>query len=183
MNIESESSRRLEIRLSGFGGQGIILAGYILGKAAAIYDHRYATLVEAYGPEARGGACSVQVIISGQQIHYPYLTHSDILVTMSQEAYSRFVGELKPGGTLLTDADLVKLDHPRTDIQVRAIPASRIAEQIGHKIVANIVMLGFLTAVTQAVTVEAMKEAVVDSVPQSAIELNVKAFERGVQFS
>jgi 2-oxoglutarate ferredoxin oxidoreductase subunit gamma len=180
MSIESESAP-LEIRLSGFGGQGIILAGYILGKAAAIHDHRYATLVEAYGPEARGGACSVQVIVSEQPIHYPYLTHADILVTMSQEAYSRFAGELKPGGILLVDADMVKLDQVRSDIEVRAIPASRIAEQIGHKIVANIVMLGFLTAVTKAVSPDAIKKAVVASVPHSAIDLNLKAFDRGLQ--
>ena len=128
---------RYEMRLSGFGGQGIITAGYILGKAVALYDKRNVTLIKSYGPESRGGASSAQIIISDQEINYPRITEPVLLVAMSQEAYSKYIQELKSGGLLLVDVDLVELDQPRNDICVRAIPATRIAEhELGRKIVA-----------------------------------------------
>ncbi|MGD8331162.1 MAG: 2-oxoacid:acceptor oxidoreductase family protein, partial [Acidobacteriota bacterium] len=98
----------LEIRVSGLGGQGVILAGYIIGKAASIYDGKEATMAQAYGPEARGSACSSQVIISGATIHYPYVTEPGVLVCMSQEAQDKFAKEVKPGGIVLIDETLVK---------------------------------------------------------------------------
>jgi 2-oxoglutarate ferredoxin oxidoreductase subunit gamma len=174
---------RHEIRLSGFGGQGIITAGYILGKAAALFDQRHVTLIKSYGPESRGGASSAQLIISDQEIDYPRLTAPELLVAMSQEAYTKYIGELKSEGLLLIDEDLVELDCPRDDIQVRAIPATRIAEsELGRKIVANIVMLGFVAASTGAVSSEAMREAVRTSVPKGTEELNSRAFENGYEY-
>ena len=98
---------RHEIRVSGFGGQGIITAGYILGKAAALFDKRHVTLTKSYGPESRGGASSAQVIISDAEINYPRLTRPELLVAMSQEAYAKYVGELASGGLLLIDEDLI----------------------------------------------------------------------------
>ena len=172
----------LELRVSGFGGQGIILAGYTIGKAAAIYDHQQATMVQAYGPEARGSACSSQVIISDAPIRYPYLTASDILICMSQEAYDKFLPELREGGALLIDETLVMPHYARDDIRVYQIPATRIAEELGRKIVANIVMLGFFTAITKVVSLEAMQEAVATSVPKAAIDLNLMAFQRGYEY-
>jgi 2-oxoglutarate ferredoxin oxidoreductase subunit gamma len=173
---------RHELRFSGFGGQGIITAGYILGKAAALLDQRHVTLIKSYGPESRGGASSAQVIISDEEINYPHLTDLKLLVAMSQEAYAKYVGELAPGGLLLVDEDLVELTHPRDDIAVRTIPATRIAEsEIGRKIVANIVMLGFVAANTDSVSVESLRETVLTSVPQGTEELNARAFERGYE--
>jgi 2-oxoglutarate ferredoxin oxidoreductase subunit gamma len=171
----------LEIKISGFGGQGIILAGYVIGKAAAVYDHRYATMVQSYGPEARGSACSSQVIIADRPIHYPYVAEPDLLIAMSQEAYTKFAGELKPGGLLLIEEDLVTTDSLRDDVESYSIPATKIAEELGHRIVANIVMLGFLTAVARMVSVEAMKEALASSLPKGAVELNKKAFDAGYE--
>lgn len=174
---------RHEIRFSGFGGQGIITAGYILGKAAALFDQRHVTLVKSYGPESRGGASSAQVIISDQEINYPQLTGPELLVAMSQEAYAKYIEELASGGLLLIDEDLVELSHPRDDIQVRAIPATRIAEsELGRKIVANIVMLGFVAANTDVVSVNGLREAVLSSIPKGTEELNLKAFERGYEY-
>jgi len=174
---------RHEIRFSGFGGQGILTAGYILGKAAALFDERHVTLIKSYGPESRGGASSAQVIISDQEINYPRLTAPELLVAMSQEAYATYIDELKSGGLLLVDEDLVELDRPRGDIRVLAIPATRIAEgELGRKIVANIVMLGFVAAHTDAVSAEALSEAVRTSVPKGTEELNQRAFERGFEF-
>lgn len=174
---------RHEVRFSGFGGQGIITAGYILGKAAALFDGRQVTLIKSYGPESRGGASSAQVIISDEEINYPRITEPELLVAMSQEAYAKYVDELARGGLLLVDEDLVELTHPRDDIRVRAIPATRIAEsELGRKIVANIVMLGFVAASTDAVSSEAMREAVCTSVPKGTEELNQEGFDRGYEF-
>ena len=171
---------RREVRLSGFGGQGIMTAGYILGKAAALFDQRHVTLIKSYGPESRGGASSAQVIISNQEINYPRIIAPELLVAMSQEAYATYIEELAPSGLLLIDEDLVELNHPRDDIEVRAIPATRIAEsEIGRRIVANIVMLGFLAANVDVVSMESMREAVLTSIPKGTEELNMRAFEQG----
>jgi 2-oxoglutarate ferredoxin oxidoreductase subunit gamma len=174
---------RREVRLSGFGGQGIMTAGHILGKAAALFDQHHVTMIKSYGPESRGGASSAQVIISDREIAYPHLTEPELLVAMSQEAYAKYIGELKSGGLLLIDEDLVELAPPRDDVRVRAIPATRIAErELGRKIVANIVMLGFVAANIDAVSYEALRDAVLSSVPKGTEELNQQAFERGYRF-
>jgi 2-oxoglutarate ferredoxin oxidoreductase subunit beta len=101
-----------ELRIAGFGGQGVILSAIILGKAASIHQGAYATMTQNFGPEARGGACSAQLLLSDEPILYPYVTQPDILVVMSQEAYTRFVPELKEGGTLIVEQDLVRNHRP-----------------------------------------------------------------------
>lgn len=171
-----------EIRISGFGGQGIIRCGYIIGKAASIYDGKSATLTQSFGPEARGSACSAQVVIEKDRVLYPYITVPNILVAMSQEAYTKFESNLEKNGILLIDQDLVKPEKRRDQIKFYAIPATRIAEEMGNKIIANIVMLGFFTAVTKIVTKEAGRKAIFGSVPERYIELNLKAFDRGYEF-
>jgi len=170
---------RIEIRLSGLGGQGIILAAYILGKAAALHDHKHATMTQNYGPESRGGACSGQVILSDAPVSYPHLTQPNIVVAMSQEALAKYSGDLVDGGLLLIDEDMVQLDRaPRG--RVFAIPATRIAEkELGRKMVANIVMLGFLAALDQSVSADALRLAVRESVPKGTEDFNIQAFERG----
>lgn len=174
---------RHEVRFSGFGGQGIMTAGHIFGKAAALYDHLEATLVKSYGPESRGGASSTQIIVSDEPINYPRLTEPRLLVAMSQEAYTKYIHELAPGGLLIIDEDLVELDPARDDIQVKAIPATRIAEsQIGRKLVANIVMLGFVAANSDVVSVESLKQSVLSSVPKGTEEMNLKAFQTGFEY-
>jgi 2-oxoglutarate ferredoxin oxidoreductase subunit gamma len=174
---------RHEIRFSGFGGQGIITAGYILGKAAALFDQRNVTLIKSYGPESRGGASSAQVIISDEEINYPRITQPELLVAMSQEAYAKYIKELASGGLLVIDEDLVELTYPRENIQVHAIPATRIAEsELGRKIVANIVMLGFVAANTNLVSTEGLREAVLSSIPKGTEELNSEALEKGYTY-
>ncbi len=173
---------RIEIRISGFGGQGIVLAGHILGKAAAIYDKKEATFTQSYGPEARGGACSSQVVISDEPIHYPRPISPSILVVMSQEAYEKYHEELSEGGVMIFEEDLVRPEGLREGIRTFSIPATRIAEEIGRKIVANIVMLGFFTAVTRVVSFEAMRESIRTSVPKGTEDLNIEAFERGYEY-
>jgi 2-oxoglutarate ferredoxin oxidoreductase subunit gamma len=174
--------RLTEIRIAGFGGQGIILSAIVLGKAASIYENGFATMTQNFGPEARGGACSAQLVVSDSPVLYPYVTQSDIMVIMSQEAYNRFAHELKPGGMLIIEEDLVRVSHINTDKRVFSIPATRFAEELGKRMVLNSVMVGFFTAVTKLLDPEAVRKAVVDSVPPSFRELNLKAFEKGFDY-
>jgi len=171
-----------EIRIAGFGGQGVILSAIILGRAASIHQGAFATMTQNFGPEARGGACSAQLILSESPILYPYVTQPDILVVMSQEAYTRFVPELKDGGTLIVEQDLVRVSELKPNTRVFSIPATRIAEELGKRMVLNSVMVGFFTAVTQLLSKEAVSKAVSDSVPPSFRELNLKAFEKGYEY-
>jgi 2-oxoglutarate ferredoxin oxidoreductase subunit gamma len=173
---------RREVRLSGFGGQGIVLAGSILGKAAAIYDGKHATFTQSYGPEARGGACAAEVVIDDRPVHYPHIVDPELLVVMSQGAYNRYMPTFRPDGLLIIDTDLVELDEQVGDRRVLAIPATRIAEQVGRTVVANIVMLGFVAAVTDLVSVEAMRQAALTSIPRKTIELNTNAFRAGLEY-
>jgi 2-oxoglutarate ferredoxin oxidoreductase subunit gamma len=178
----SQEARMAEIRFAGYGGQGIIRSGVIVGRAASIYDDKFSTMSQSFGPEARGGACSSQLVVSESKVLYPYITVADILVAMSQAGYDKFESELGEEGMLLFDEDLVKPKPPRGNIKTFAIPATRFAEQLGKKIVANVVMLGFFTAITQVVKPDAMKKAIPDSVPEKAIDLNLKAFDRGYKY-
>jgi 2-oxoglutarate ferredoxin oxidoreductase subunit gamma len=171
-----------EIRIAGFGGQGVILAAIVVGKAASIFEGDYATMTQSFGPEARGGACSAQVILSDSPILYPYVTQPDILVVMSQEAYSKFAPELKEGGTLVIEQDLVRVSHLPPGTKVLSCPATRLAEELGKKMVLNIVMVGFFAAVTSLVKPECMRQAVADSVPPAFKELNLKAFDKGFEY-
>lgn len=176
---------RTDIKLCGFGGQGIILSGYILGKAASIFEKKEAVLTQSYGPEARGGACSADVVISENKIDYPYLKEINILVVMSQEAYTIYTKQLGKGGILLIDENLVEMDKKQTkqsNWKVYKIPATRFAEELGKKIVANIVMLGFFTAVSGVVSYEAMKNAILSSVPKGTEKLNESAYWKGYEY-
>jgi 2-oxoglutarate ferredoxin oxidoreductase subunit gamma len=174
-----------EIRIAGFGGQGVILSAIVLGKAASIFQGAFATMTQNFGPEARGGACSAQLVLSDSPVLYPYVTQPDILVVTSQEAYARFIPELKDGGILIVEEDLVRVDpslSANKEIQVYSIPATRIAEVLGKRMVQNSVMVGFFTAVTNLLDPEAVGKAVADSVPASFRELNLKAFEKGLEY-
>ena len=180
MKKKEQPAYKKEVVITGFGGQGIILAGSILGKAAALGDHLESTLVQSYGPESRGGACSAQVVVSTTPIHYPYIDTPDILACMSQSAYDKYVDTLKPGGLLLIDQDLVKIRAEHKDCF--AIPATRLAEEMGRVMMANIIMLGFITAITGVVTKNAALESVTGSVPKGTEEANTRAFEKGFDF-
>lgn len=175
---------RLEIRLSGFGGQGIIRSGEIVGKAAALYDGRYATFTQSYGPESRGGACAAQVAIADDpvELSYPHVIDPSILVIMSQGAYNKYVPDFRRDGLLIVDEDLVDLDEAAEGVPMLKMPATRLAEELGRRIVANVVMLGFVAAVTDIVSPEALKQAVLDSVPKGTEELNERAFDTGLQY-
>jgi 2-oxoglutarate ferredoxin oxidoreductase subunit gamma len=171
-----------EIRIAGFGGQGVILAASVIGKACAIFQGGFATMTQSFGPEARGGSSSAQVILSAEPILYPYVTQPDVLVVMSQEAYTRFAPQLKPGGILITEQDLVRVTAMPAGVRAYGAPATRLAEELGRKVVLNIVMTGFFTAVTNLLDPDAVRKAVADSVPPAMQKLNLQAFDKGYEY-
>lgn len=169
----------MDVKVSGFGGQGIIRIGMILGKAASLYAGKEATLTQSFGPEARGGACSAQLVVSDGRILYPYLVQPEILICMSQEAYERFEPELKEDGVLLLEHDLVRPHPTRGGIRQYAIAATRIAEKLGNRLYANLVMLGFVVAITELVPKQALLDALPGTVPDRLLKKNIEAFEQG----
>lgn len=175
----SSKQGKQEVIITGFGGQGIVLAGRILGMAAALGDRKESTLVQSYGPESRGGACCAQVIVSDEVIRFPYVKNADVLVCMSQSAYEKYRRQLKPEGFLITDSDLVKPDDSR---DCYSIPATRMAEDLGRKMMANIIMIGFFTAITAVVSKKAARDAVLSSVPKGTEKMNSEAFTRGFDY-
>ncbi len=168
-----------DIRFSGLGGQGVVRCGLITGKALSLYDNKHATMTQSFGPEARGSACSSQLVVSEDRVLYPYLVSPEILVSISQDAYDKYEPDLSEDGILIIDKDLVKSKPPRAKIKMYAIPATRFAEELGNRIIANLVMLGFFTAVTKIVTPEAMKKALPGLVPGRFLDLNIRAFDKG----
>lgn len=169
---------KTEIRITGFGGQGVILAAYVIGKAVAVVADRHATLNQSFGPEARGSACSAQLVLSDEPVTYPYVRCTDILVAMSQDAYRQFIGEVREGGIVLIDDSLVTQDSAHRTF---GAPATRTAEQLGKKIVANMVMVGLFTSTTGIVGRETVEEAIRTSVPSGTEELNLAAYKRGLE--
>ena len=174
---------RTEIRVGGLGGQGVILCGMIIGKAASIFDAKHATLIQAFGPEARGSACSAQVTVADEAIGYPYVKSPDVLIVMSPDAYTQFAPQIKPGGILLYEKELIALDDKLpAGVKAFGIPATRFAEELGRRLVLNIVMTGFFAGVTGVVSFEAVEKAVRSSVPKGTEDLNLQAFRKGYEY-
>lgn len=171
-----------EVRFSGFGGQGIVRCALITGKAVAMYDDKYATMTQSFGPEARGGACSSQLVVSESRVLYPYVTLPGVLVALSQEAYDIYEPKLRDGGILIYEEDLVKPKPDTGRVQVYPAPVTRFAEEIGNRLFANLVLLGFFSAITGVASAEAMKKALPGLVPDRFLDVNVKAFDKGYQY-
>jgi 2-oxoglutarate ferredoxin oxidoreductase subunit gamma len=168
-----------EIRICGFGGQGVILAGFIIGKAASVFMDYNAVQSQSYGPEARGGAARSEVIVSDGKIGYPRPTSVDLFVAMSQESFDTYRDDIRKDTVIVIDPDLV----PKYSIgrPVYKVQAQKIAEELGNKIVTNIVMVGASTSIFGLLDPEAVRKAVIDSVPSRFKELNEKAYERGLE--
>jgi len=172
--------KRTEIRIAGLGGQGVVLAGQILGKAAA-YDGKQVVQTQSYGAEARGSAAKSEVIISDEKIGFPIVRKCDVLVAMSQTALEKHKKDLKENGIMLVDEDVV-IEAPEVQAKVFKVPATRTAEtQLKSKIYANVVILGALAKITGFVSKGAVEKAIVDSVSQEEQEKNIKAFRLGFQ--
>jgi 2-oxoglutarate ferredoxin oxidoreductase subunit gamma len=172
----------IEIRMCGLGGQGVVLAGQILGRAA-VYDGKYAVQTQSYGAEARGGMAKSEVIISDNRIGYPAVRKCDILVAMTQEALDKSIRDLKENGTLLVDNGFVKA-IPRAKARVYELPITQTSEEkIGGKLYANIVMLGSLAGITGVVGEHSMRKAIEYVVPKRVFEVNLMAYKSGKELA
>jgi len=174
------SVERTEVRLGGFGGQGIVLAGTLLGKAASLYDGKEAIFTQSYGPEARGGASRADVIVAREPVDYPYVVRPDVLAVLFQEAYTKFSPDLRTGGLLIVERDLVT---PTGASGAIALPAMNIAEQLGARIVANVVLLGYIVKCTGLVSRDAVVQAIRDTVKPATVDLNLEAFSAGFNYA
>ncbi|MBI5837090.1 MAG: 2-oxoacid:acceptor oxidoreductase family protein [Candidatus Eisenbacteria bacterium] len=173
---------RTEIRITGFGGQGAVLIGYIIGRAWSVHAGGHSTMIQSFGPEARGSTCSATLVLSDEEVLYPYVRRTDVLVALSSDGCSKYLAELEDDGMLVYESDLV--DPVVAPGQAaRGIPSTRIAEGLGRRLVGNMVMLGFFAATTGLVPLDAMREALRLSVPSGTEELNLKAFETGVRYA
>mgnify|MGYP001292035850 CR=1 FL=1 len=174
---------RTEIRFAGFGGQGVVLAGMILGEAAVIHDGMHAIQTQTYGAAARGGAARSDVILSDARIVYPQVTAPDIMAAFTLEALNKYKNELKENATLIIDSSLFTPPEG-LPYRIYQCPATKTAaDELGKSIVANMVMLGFFTGVARLVSVEAIEEAIRGNVPKGTEELNLRAFRRGMELA
>jgi 2-oxoglutarate ferredoxin oxidoreductase subunit gamma len=172
---------RREIRIAGFGGQGVVLAGQIVGQAVAVYDKQYATFTQNYGPEARGGSCTAEVVTSQEPIGYPYVVNPNVVAILSQDAYHKYGKNLPEDTLFIVDPDLVKPDPADKHARL-TIPANQMARDMGRVVVANIILLGFLAAVSDVVSSEALRQSILVTVPRGTGEFNLKAFEAGFKY-
>lgn len=169
---------RTEIRFAAFGGQGMILAGVILGESA-IADGKNAVQTQSYGPESRGGAAKSEVIIADEEIDYPMAIEANCLVALSQPGYDKYAPEIKRGGTVIVDEDLVDADECPEAGALYKLPFAKTADKLGNRIVANVVMLGSVCAITGVVSKENLKKVIETTVPEKFIDLNLRAFSEG----
>jgi 2-oxoglutarate ferredoxin oxidoreductase subunit gamma len=177
--VREEDMARKEIRFAGFGGQGLLLAGIMLGNAATIRAGKHAAQTQSYGTEARGGASQCNVVIDDEPITYVGVVRPDVFVCMSQEAYDKLIGDLREGGIVFYDADLVKIRDVPGAKQI-PIPATKTAiDLFGRKIVANVIILGALVEATKVLDADIVKACIRDNVPEGTEELNLKAFDEG----
>jgi len=170
---------QMGIRFAGFGGQGLLLAGIMLGKAAAILCGKQAAQTQSYGTEARGGASQCNVVISDDPITYVGVVNPDAFVCMSQEAYDKLIGDVRPGAQVYYDSELVKSKEVHGVKQMPIASTRTAIDKLGRRIVANMVMLGALVEGTGVLDTEMVKECIKNEVPQGTEELNVQAFEEG----
>ena len=172
----------LKIRFCGFGGQGIILSAITLGTALVTKKGYYAVQTQSYGSEARGGQCQAELIVADEEIKSPHSDEKDILVAMSQSALDRYISDLKKGGILIIDSALVT-EIPDVDAEIIQVPATQTAVDLGNRIAANMVLLGFVQKATGIISKEDLLSAVEDLVKPQFMDLNTRAIEAGIELA
>ena len=171
---------RIELTFAGVGGQGSVMAGVILGKAAVSYDNKYAVQTSAYSSELRGGFAAAWVVVDHEPVLYPRVTHPDILVAQAQDSIERFAHDLKSNGVLIYDSTMIPKVPAQTK-KTHGIPATSLARQdLDAPIVANMIMLGALCRTTSLVSEDALRKAITEMVPPGKKDLNLKAFDLGL---
>jgi 2-oxoglutarate ferredoxin oxidoreductase subunit gamma len=169
---------RVDVRVYGIGGQGIVTMGYVIGRAAALYDKKYAVMTEAYGPEITGGFSRADVIISDIEIDYPLIEKPDVLVVMSQDGWERNRNFVKKSGLVIFEEDMVDPGNIESRKFI-PIPAMRLADEMGQRVVANVIIMGLLQEVANVITKGALEKALKDRIPKGTEKLNMRALEKG----
>jgi 2-oxoglutarate ferredoxin oxidoreductase subunit gamma len=181
MNDTTEHAEITQVRFGGVGGQGIVLAGRLLGKAASLFDGKDAVVTQTYGPEARGGASRADVVIASGSVDYPFVIQADILAVFFQEAYVMFRPRMKDDGLLLVDSRLVKPFPDEQDF--RLVPATDTAEELGSRMAANVVMLGYLIGASDIVSRDSVEQAIRTTVKPRIVDLDLAALEAGIDLA
>jgi len=171
---------RLEVRIGGFGGQGVITMGHLLGTAASLHLRLNAVMTESYGPEARGGACKTDIVVSDTAIDYPKTTRLDCLVAMNPDAYNSYIRDVREGGLVIFDSSLFEIENKVSGLRYIGVGATKIAQGLGNPKVANVVMLGALSGAISLFQVDALGSAVTERFPKASV-LNLKALEAGAE--
>ena len=173
---------RYEVRIGGFGGQGVVTMAVVLGETASLYDNKFVVQTQSYGPEARGGASRSEVVISDEEVDYPKVIAPDVFIAMSRAAYLEYIEGLKDDGILILDQDLVQVESNLPDtVKIYSIPATRIAdEQVGNKQATNVVMLGAFAVITKVLSIDGLKKRIEERWPRFK-ESNLKALELGMK--
>jgi 2-oxoglutarate ferredoxin oxidoreductase subunit gamma len=174
---------RFEVRIAGLGGQGIVTAGVMIGRSASVFGGKNVTLVQSYGPESRGGASKVDVIVSDEKIDYPKVRKPSLVAVMSQEAYRKNIADMNGNTIVVIDPDMVQEDTSNHIARIYRVPAARIAEGLGKRIVANMVMVGAIIGLTNMVDTAAVEKAISKYTPRGTEQLNVSAFKSGHEFA
>jgi len=179
---------RYEVRIGGFGGQGVVTMAVVAGETASLYDKKYVVQTQSYGPEARGGASKSEIVISDEEIDFPKVQTPDVFVVLSRAAFLAYIEGLKDDGILIVDEDLVKIESEIPDtVKIYKIPATRIADkEVGNKQATNVVMLGAFAVITKILSIEGLKARIGEKWPRFlksnmlALELGMKAGEKAL---
>jgi 2-oxoglutarate ferredoxin oxidoreductase subunit gamma len=177
--MKDQKFERYEIRLSGSGGQGLVLGGVILAEALGVYEGKNVTQSQSYGPEARGGASRSDVVVSDGEIYYPKATEPDLLLCLTQESCDQYYPQLKEGGLLIVDSDKVR-QLPAT--KTYSLPFIRTAkDQVGTPVVANVVSIAAVAGITGLCSKESILKAVLARAPRGTEDKNKLACELGYE--
>lgn len=174
-----KAMKRFEIRIAGFGGQGVITIGRILGTTISMYEGKNSVNTQSYGPESRGGACRSEVVVSDGEIFYPGVRRADIFVALSQVALDMYISDLKSGGVLVVDPAAVQTIPDREDITILRVPTMEIAEKLGGVRFQNMVALGALSTKTEWISNASFERGIMESVPSKTLAINLEAFKKG----
>lgn len=173
----------ISIRFSGFGGQGLVLSAIIIASGAVIHDGTEAVQTQVYGPESRGGASKAEVIVSDREIDYPLIEESDVLVALSQEALDKYFPDVRENSLVIIDPAFIKDIPAAGHVRIIEIPAAELADELGSRLVANMIILGALVALTSVISKEALEKSIKDNTAKAFHKLNTSGISAGISYA
>lgn len=182
-NLKGEGTMsKIAIRFSGFGGQGIVLSSIIIAHGAVLHEGKSAVQTQSYGPESRGGSSKSEVIVSDKEIDYPLIEKADVLIALSQEALDRYLHDTHEGSLVIIDPVFIK-EIPKVDhIKVIEIPSAKLADEIGSRLAANIIILGALIALTSVISEGSLEKAIKENTPPASHQMNISGMRAGIEY-